>query len=45
MSHSWGKEHGRKLGWSFGKTEIDGPAWLLDNPDKSGNVRMKRKTG
>jgi hypothetical protein len=39
------KEHGRKLRRSnFGKAEIDGTAWLLDDPHQIGNIRGRRES-
>jgi hypothetical protein len=34
ISHRRMEEHGKKLRRSWGKTQIDGEAWLLDDPHK-----------
>jgi hypothetical protein len=39
------KGHGRKVRRnSFGETEIDGMAWLLDDPHQIGNIIGRRES-
>lgn len=44
MSHKRNEEHGKNFNVEkFGKTEIDGDAWLLGDPLKTGNIKGRRK--